>query len=79
LRRAVPQVPSRGGEDRAAIVAAHPRPDFKRQILAAFAEGIAPRPDTTFGNVEADVPRHFVPGFVPGDFVTTIRESSWPE
>ncbi|MGW4744711.1 HD domain-containing protein [Streptomyces sp. NPDC004290] len=66
-------------EDRAAIVAAHPRPDFKRQILAAFAEGIAPRPDTTFGNVKADVLRHFVPGFVPGDFVTTIRESSWPE
>ncbi|WP_426364067.1 HD domain-containing protein [Streptomyces sp. E-08] len=66
-------------EDRAAIVAAHPRPDFKRQILGAFAEGIAPRPDTTFGNVKADVLRHFVPGFVPGDFVTTIRESSWPE
>ncbi|MEV7567610.1 HD domain-containing protein [Streptomyces tanashiensis] len=66
-------------EDRAAIVAAHPRPDFKRRILAAFAEGIAPRPDTTFGNVKADVLRHFVPGFVPGDFVSTIRGSSWPE
>ncbi|QES06321.1 HD domain-containing protein [Streptomyces venezuelae] len=66
-------------EDRAAIVAAHPRPDFKRRILAAFTEGIAPRPDTTFGNVKADVLRHFVPGFTAGDFVTTIRESSWPE
>ncbi|CAM5229469.1 metal-dependent phosphohydrolase [Streptomyces narbonensis] len=66
-------------EDRAAIVAAHPRPDFKRRILEAFAEGIAPRPDTTFGNVKADVLRHYVPGFTPGDFVTVIRESSWPE
>ncbi|SED28651.1 HD domain-containing protein [Streptomyces sp. TLI_105] len=66
-------------EDRAAIVAAHPRPDFKRRILRAFAEGVSPRPDTTFGNVKADVLRHFVPGFVPGDFVTTIRDSAWPE
>ncbi|MFJ5833849.1 HD domain-containing protein [Streptomyces sp. NPDC093089] len=65
--------------DRAAIVAAHPRPDFKRRILEAFAEGIAPKPDTAFGNVKADVPRHHVPGFVPGDFVTTIRDPSWPE
>ncbi|MFI1975297.1 HD domain-containing protein [Streptomyces wedmorensis] len=66
-------------EDRAAIVAAHPRPDFKRRILEAFAEGIAPKPDTAFGNVKADVLRHYVPGFVPGDFVATIRDSSWPE
>ncbi|MFD3534507.1 HD domain-containing protein [Streptomyces sp. NPDC058664] len=66
-------------EDRAEIVAAHPRPDFKRRILEAFAEGVAPRPDTTFGNVKADVLRHYVPGFTPGDFVTTIRNSAWPE
>ncbi|KOG11457.1 MULTISPECIES: HD domain-containing protein [Streptomyces] len=66
-------------EDRAAIVAAHPRPDFKRRILEAFAEGIAPKPDTAFGNVKADVLHHYVPGFVPGDFVATIRDSSWPE
>ncbi|MEX0170073.1 HD domain-containing protein [Streptomyces sp. LMG1-1-1.1] len=65
--------------DRAAIVAAHPRPDFKRRILEAFADGIAPKPETTFGNVKADVLRHYAPGFVPGDFVTTIRDSSWPE
>ncbi|MER5306194.1 HD domain-containing protein [Streptomyces sp. NPDC002773] len=66
-------------EVRAAIVAAHPRPDFKKRILAAFTEGIAPKPDTTFGNVKADVLRHYVPGFAPGDFVTTIENSGWPE
>ena len=62
-----------------AVVAAHPRPDFKRQILQAFTDGIKYRPDTTFGNVKADVLAHFVPGFVRGDFVETIQNSDWPE
>jgi HD superfamily phosphodiesterase len=66
-------------EQRAAVVAAHPRPDFKKQILAAFTEGIKDRPDTTFGNVKADVLAHFVPGFRRGDFVEVIEESPWPE
>ncbi|SFW88223.1 HD domain-containing protein [Amycolatopsis australiensis] len=66
-------------EARAAIVAAHPRPDFKRRILAAFTEGIRDRPDTTFGNVKADVLARFVPGFVRKDFVTTIEESPWED
>ncbi|PKR46956.1 HD domain-containing protein [Streptomyces sp. EAG2] len=65
--------------DRTAIVARHPRPDFKRRILAAFTEDVAPKPETTFGNVKADVLAHFVPGFTPGDFVTTIEESAWPD
>jgi HD superfamily phosphodiesterase len=64
---------------RAAIVAAHPRPDFKRRILAAFTEGIRSRPDTTFGNVKADVLARFVPGFVRQDFVTTIEDSPWED
>ena len=51
-------------EARAEIVAAHPRPDFKRRILAAFTEGNAYRPQTTFGNVNADVLERFVPDFV---------------
>lgn len=66
-------------EERAAVVAAHPRPDFKNRILAAFAEGIRERPATTFGNVKADVLEHFVPGFVRGDFVEVIKGSDWPE
>lgn len=65
--------------DRAAITALHPRPDFKRRILEAFTEGIAPKPETTFGNVKADVLQHFVPGFTRGDFVETIQNSPWPE
>ncbi|WP_350353278.1 HD domain-containing protein [Microbacterium sp. A8/3-1] len=65
--------------DRAAVTAAHPRPDFKRRILAAFTKGNARRPETTFGNVNADVLAHFQPGFVRQDFVETIRGNAWPE
>ncbi|MGV9887911.1 HD domain-containing protein [Streptomyces sp. NPDC003395] len=65
--------------DRQEIVGLHPRPDFKRRILAAFTDGVSPRPETTFGNVKADVLAHFVPGFRRGDFVRTILDSPWPE
>ncbi|MFC4017110.1 HD domain-containing protein [Micromonospora sp. GCM10011542] len=66
-------------EQRTAVTALHPRPDFKRRILDAFAEGILPRPETTFGNVKADVLQHVDPGFQRGDFVRTILDSPWPE
>jgi len=62
-----------------AVVSAHPRPDFKRQILQAFTDGIKDRPATTFGTVNADVLAHFVPGFVRADFVRVIEDSDWPE
>ena len=65
--------------DRAEITALHPRPDFKRSILAAFTEGIAPKPETTFGNVKADVLERYVPGYERGNFVDTILNSDWPE
>jgi hypothetical protein len=64
---------------RAEITALHPRPDFKRNILQAFAEGIAPKPETTFGNVKADVLQRFVPGYRRGNFVDIIEHSDWPE
>ena len=65
--------------DRAAITALHPRPGFKRQILQAFTEGMAPRPGTTFGTVNADVLERYVPGFKRGNFVDIILNSDWPE
>jgi hypothetical protein len=65
--------------DRAAITSLHPRPDFKRDILMAFAEGIAPKPQTTFGNVNADVLDRFVPGYKRANFVDTIETSDWPD
>ena len=65
--------------DRAAVTALHPRPDFKRQILRAFNDGMVPRPDTTFGTVNADVLERFVPGFKRANFVEIIESSDWPE
>lgn len=66
-------------EQREAVVEAHPRPDFKNKILAAFTHGLKDRPETTFGNVKADVLAHFLPGFQRGDFVEVIRDNPWPE
>jgi hypothetical protein len=64
---------------RAEITALHPRPHFKRRILQAFTDGNAPKPDTTFGNVNADVLDRFVPGFKRANFVDIIENSHWPQ
>ncbi|GAA4849213.1 HD domain-containing protein [Pseudonocardia benzenivorans] len=66
-------------EQRAQVVAAHPRPDFKNRILRAFHNGMADRPDTTFGTMNDDVLAHFDPSFHRTDFVEIIRGSAWPE
>ena len=63
----------------AAVTAVHPRPNFKNQILQAFADGFSDRPDSTFGTVNADVLEHFVPGFHRTDFVDVIKNSAWAE
>jgi HD superfamily phosphodiesterase len=63
----------------AAVTAVHPRPDFKRQILQAFADGNKHRPRSTFGNVNADVLEHYDDSFVRDDFVQTILDNGWPE
>src|SRR5882724_3213202 len=65
--------------DRTEITTLHPRPDFKRRILQAFTEGTAPKPETTFGNVKADVLERFVPGYQRANFVDIIEKSDWPE
>jgi hypothetical protein len=65
--------------DRAEITALHPRPNFKRRILEAFTDGIAAKPETTFGNVKADVLDRFVPGYRRANFVDIIENSDWAE
>ena len=62
-----------------AVIAAHPRPDFKNRILAAFNDGMKHRPHSTFGTVNADVLQRFDPTFVRDNFVDIILNSSWPE
>jgi hypothetical protein len=63
----------------AAVTAAHPRPDFKEQILRALTDGMRRRPQSTFGTMNDDVLAHFVPGFTRPDFVDLIRDSAWPD
>jgi HD superfamily phosphodiesterase len=63
----------------AEVTAAHPRPDFKRQILRAFNDGFKDRPQTTFGTVNSDVLKHFDHGFEHADFVEVILNSAWPQ
>ncbi|WP_197025395.1 HD domain-containing protein [Nocardioides sp. URHA0032] len=63
----------------AEVVAAHPRGDFKNGFLQAFVEGLAHRPDTTYGTVNSDVLAHFVPGFQRGSMVDRVLGSPWKE
>lgn len=70
--------PQYSDEVRNAIVAAHPRGDnFKEDILQAFYDGIKAKPQTTFGNVKADVIADKNPNFKPGNFCSVIRHSQW--
>lgn len=60
------------------LVAAYPRTDFKSGIIAAFSEGIRHKPETTFGNVKADVLAETVPGYERTNFCDLIRASTLP-
>jgi hypothetical protein len=65
--------------EREAVVAAFPRTaQFKEDIIQAFYDGIKFRPETTFGNVKADVIADKDPHFHRGNFCEVIRRSRWP-
>ena len=65
--------------EREAVVHAHPRPSrFKEEIIQAFYNGIHHKPETTFGNVKADVLADKDPSFRPENFCRVIRGSAWP-
>jgi hypothetical protein len=64
--------------ERNAVVQAHPRSShFKEDIIQAFYDGIKRKPDTTFGNVKADVLADKDPNFKRGNFCSVIRGSAW--
>jgi hypothetical protein len=65
-------------EERAAITAAFPRTkDFKEDIIQAFYDGIKHKPETTFGNVKADVLADKNTHFQRLNFCSVIRNSAW--
>jgi hypothetical protein len=64
--------------DRQAIVGAYPRTEhFKEDIIQAFYGGIRQKPETTFGNVKADVLADKDPKFQRINFCSVIRGSQW--
>ena len=64
--------------EREAVVRAHPRTArFKEDIIRAFYDGTKHKPETTFGNVKADVLADKDPHFTRGNFCSVIRGSAW--
>lgn len=65
-------------EQRDAVTQQYPRPDtFKEEIIQAFYDGIHFKPQTTFGNVKADVLADKDPAFKRMNFCSIIRGSKW--
>jgi HD domain len=70
--------PEYSAEEREAVVRAHPREaKFKEEIIQTFYDGIKHKPETTFGNVKADVLADKDPIFRRGNFCSVIRGSAW--
>lgn len=66
-------------EQRDHVCAHHPREaNFKEGIIDHFAQGIIAKPQTTFGNVKADVLALKDPGFRRTNFCSIILNSAWP-
>ncbi|MDR3489824.1 MAG: HD domain-containing protein [Bradyrhizobium sp.] len=64
--------------ERETVVRAYPRTQhFKEDIIQAFYDGIRHKPETTFGNVKADVLADKDPHFHRGNFCSVIRGSHW--
>jgi hypothetical protein len=72
--------PEYSDAERQAVVHAHPRGDrFKENIIQTFFDGIKHKPETTFGNVKADVLADKDPHFHRGNFCSVIRCSHWAD
>src|SRR6202521_5779333 len=70
--------PEYSDAERNAVVLAHPRSArFKEDIIQAFYDGNKHKPETTFGNVNADVLADKDPHFARVNFCSVIRASAW--
>ncbi len=63
------------GHEREAVLAAHPRPDFKTAMIEAFSAGMRDKPETAVGTWHTDVLAETVPGYVAPNFCDLIRDS----
>jgi hypothetical protein len=67
-------------EQRIQVVAAHAREEtFKNGIIDAFAQGTIRKPETTFGNVKADVLALRDPSYKRLNFCQIILGSAWDD
>jgi len=65
-------------EERAAVIAAHPRgQDFGHRVIDAFYEGLKRRPDTTFGTFNDDFLAFKDPGFQRANMCSILLGSRW--
>jgi HD superfamily phosphodiesterase len=69
------QFDSLTAEQREAVLAAHPRPGFKRGMIEALAAGIRDKPETAVGTRMTDVLEELVPGYVRPSVCDDIRNS----
>jgi hypothetical protein len=67
------------GDQRAAVIAAHPRTKFKEGIIAAFSAGIRQKPETAYGTMYTDILEETVPGYVRPNLCDYIRGSAFDE
>ncbi len=61
------------------IIKAFPRSDFKKKIIPTFFGGFEHKPETTFGNIKADVCAFMIPNFKRKNFCDCILHSPWSE
>jgi hypothetical protein len=62
-------------EQRAEVIAAHPRTGFKAGIVEAFFDGMRDKPETAFGTMNTDILAAKLPGYVRPNFCDFIANS----
>ena len=62
-------------QQRDAVLAAHPRTNFKTGIVDAFAAGMRDKPQTAFGTMNTDILEATLTGYARPNFCDYIRNS----
>jgi hypothetical protein len=62
-------------EQRAAVIAAHPRTNFKTGMIEALAAGIRDKPDTAVSTMMTDILEATLPGYVRPNICDYIRNA----
>jgi hypothetical protein len=66
-------------ETRSQVVSAFPREGFKQKILQTFLDGFRHKPETTYGNINADVCERYLSGYKRPNFCDFVLQSPWNE